>query len=149
MIKNEAEYQTTQEWVDKFKKYLVALEADQISKRNDPQKWQQNKDTFHAHLYQLQAEITEYERLINCKPFQPIKIKIEGLARLPDALIKARIAAKISQKELANLLGIDEQRVKQYEETDYQGASFVEILEVSAALGVELETAVARVDFKA
>jgi hypothetical protein len=46
------------------------------------------------------------------------------------------------------LLGIDEQRVKQYEDTDYQCASFVEILEVSTALGLELETAVMRVDFE-
>ncbi|HBY75712.1 MAG TPA: DNA-binding protein, partial [Cyanobacteria bacterium UBA11148] len=31
---------------------------------------------------------------------------------------------------------------------DYQCASFVEILEVSAVLGVEFETAVMRVDFE-
>jgi len=46
------------------------------------------------------------------------------------------------------LLGIDQQRVQQYEDTDYQCASFVEILEVSTALGVEFETAVMRVDFE-
>ena len=63
-------------------------------------------------------------------------------------LIKARIAAKISQQELAQILGIEEQRVKHYEDTDYQCASFVEILEVSTVLGVEFETAVMRVDFE-
>jgi len=67
--------------------------------------------------------------------------------KLPDALIKARIAAKISQQELAEIIGIEEQRVKQYEDTDYQCASFGEILEVSAVLGVEFETAVVQVDF--
>ena len=97
---------------------------------------------------ELKEEIAEYEKMVNCDNSQPIQIKVESLNKLPDALIKARIAAKISQKGLADLLGIDEQRVKQYEDTDYQCASFVEILEVSTALGLELETAVMRVDFE-
>ncbi|MGK7904132.1 MAG: DNA-binding protein, partial [Hormoscilla sp.] len=54
----------------------------------------------------------------------------------------------ISQEELAETLGISSQRVKEYEDTDYQCASFVELLEVSVALGVEVEKAVMRVDFE-
>jgi transcriptional regulator with XRE-family HTH domain len=96
----------------------------------------------------LQAEIAEYERLINCDKIQPIQIKVESINKLPDALIKARIAAKISQQELAQILGIEERRVRQYEDTDYQCASFVEMLEVSTVLGVEFEMAVMRVDFE-
>ncbi|MEH2385955.1 MAG: helix-turn-helix transcriptional regulator [Nostoc sp.] len=69
------------------------------------------------------------------------------LNKLPNALIKARIAAQISQQELADILGIHEQRVKEYEDTDYQCASFVEILEVSTALGVQFEIATVQVDF--
>ncbi|WP_228038712.1 hypothetical protein [Nostoc sp. LEGE 12450] len=57
------------------------------------------------------------------------------------------VAAQISQQELADILGIEEQRVKEYEDTDYQCASFVEILEVSTALGVEFEIATVQVDF--
>ncbi|WP_233258306.1 helix-turn-helix transcriptional regulator [[Phormidium] sp. ETS-05] len=86
--------------------------------------------------------------MINCETNQPIQIQVASLNKLPDALIKARIAAKISPEELAEILGIEADRVKQYEETDYQCASFVELLEVSAALGVELETAVLQVDFE-
>ncbi len=37
--------------------------------------------------------------------------------------------------------------MKQYEDTDYQCASFVELLEVSTALGVEFEIATVQVDF--
>jgi predicted XRE-type DNA-binding protein len=72
---------------------------------------------------------------------------VESLNKLPSALIKARIATKMSQFELAEILGIDEPRVKEYEDTDYQCASFVELLEVATALGVELETAILKVDF--
>lgn len=110
--------------------------------------WQLHRDSYQSQVDDLRQEIAEYERLINWDSSQPIQIKVESLNKLDDALIKARIAAKISQKELADLLGMEEQRVKQYEDTDYQCASFVEILEVSTALGVEIETAVMRVDFE-
>ncbi len=54
----------------------------------------------------------------------------------------------MSQQELAAILGIEADRVRQYEDSDYQSASFGEILEVSTVLGVEFESAVMRVDFE-
>ncbi len=148
MIKNEKEYQYSQECARKFEYSIRALEQDEELKKNDPDGWQLSRDVKQSHLIALQSEIAEYERLINCDKSQPIKIKIESLNKLPDALIKARIAARISQQELSQILGIEEQRIKQYEDTDYQSASFVEILEVSTALGVEFETASIQVDFE-
>lgn len=148
MIKNEKQYEYSKECARRFQSSILALEqADEI-KQNDPEGWQLSRDVKQSHLMALQAEIAEYETLLNCNNSQPIKIKVASLNKLPDALIKARIAAKISLAELANRLGIDEQRVKQYEDTDYQCASFVEILEVSTVLGVEFETAWVQVDFE-
>lgn len=148
MIKNEKEYQYSQECARRFEYSIKALEQDEELKNKDSEGWQLSRDVKQSHLMALQAEIAEYERLINCDKCQPIQIKVESLDKLPDALIKARIAAKMSQQELAQILGIEEQRVKQYEDTDYQCAGFVEMLEVSAALGIEFETAVMRVDFE-
>ena len=147
MIKNEKQYEYSQECARKFEYSIRALDQDEAFKKKDPDDWQLSRDVKQSHLMTLQAEITEYEKLINCDKSQPIQIKVESLNKLPNALIKARIAAKMSQEELADLLGIEQQRVQQYEDTDYQCASFVEILEVSTALGVEFETAVMRVDF--
>lgn len=148
MIKNEKQYEYSQECARKFQYSIKALEQDEELKKKDPEGWQLSCDVKQSHLMALQAEIAEYERLINCDQSQPIQIKVESINKLPDALIKARIAAKISQQELAQILGIEEQRVKQYEDTDYQCASFVEILEVSTVLGVDFETAVMQVDFE-
>lgn len=148
MIKNEKEYQYSQECARRFEYSIKALEQDEELKNKDSEGWQLSCDVKQSHLIALQEEIAEYERLIHCDKSQPIQIKVENLNKLPDALIKARIAAKMSQQELAQILGIEEQRVKQYEDTDYQCAGFVEILEVSAVLGVEFETAVVRVDFE-
>jgi DNA-binding XRE family transcriptional regulator len=84
---------------------------------------------------------------MNCDKSQLIEITVDNLTELPFALIKARMASKITQQELAEIIGIDPERIKQCEDKNYQCASFVELLEVSAALGVEFKTAVMWVDF--
>ncbi|MEG3976525.1 helix-turn-helix transcriptional regulator [Microcoleus sp. herbarium8] len=148
IIKNQKQYEYSQECDRKFAYSIRSLDQDEELKKTDPDGWQLSRDVKQSHLMALQAEIVEYERLINCDKIQPIQIQVESINKLSDALIKARIAAKISQQELAQILGIGEQRVRQYEDTDYQCASFVEILQVSTVLGVEFETAVMRVDFE-
>lgn len=77
-----------------------------------------------------------------------MKIQVENFNKLPDVLIKARIAAKMSQKELADILGISEERIKECEDKDYQCASFLEVLDVSEALGVEFKNAFVQVNFE-
>ena len=146
MIKNDQQYQHSLDWLRRFEQSVAELDSND-SLKAEPVRWQLHRDSYQSQVNELKEEIAEYEKLINCDKNQPIKIKVESLNKLPDALVKARIAAKISQEELADLLGIDQQRVQQYEDTDYQCASFVEILEVSTALGVEFETAVMQVDF--
>ena len=148
MIKNQNQYEYSKECARRFEDAIRALDQDESLKKQEPDRWQLSRDVKQSHLMALQAEIGEYERLINCHKNQPIKIKVESLNKLPDALIKARIAAKMSQQELAEILGIEAERVRQYEDSDYQCASFVEILDVSTALGVEFENAVMQVDFE-
>ncbi|GJD21252.1 hypothetical protein RIVM261_062080 [Rivularia sp. IAM M-261] len=97
---------------------------------------------------EFNAEIAEYERLAHCDKTQPVKIQVENFNKLPDVLIKARIAAKMSQKELADILGISEERIKECEDKDYQCASFLEVLDVSEALGVEFKNAFVQVNFE-
>ena len=148
MIKNELEYEVSQEWVTKFKKSIAAMDNDEAAIQEDYTRYSQNRSALQCHIDKLEAEIAEYETLINCTKSQPISIKVESFHKLPDALIKARIAAKLSIDELASMLGIESVRVLEYEKTDYQCASFVEILEVITVLGVEFENATVRVDFE-
>ena len=148
MIKDELEYQVSQEWVEKFTRTLTAMERDEEAKRKDFLKWDAGRGAIQCHLEQLHEEIAEYERLISCDRSEPIEIVVENLNKLPDGLIKARIAAKMSEKELAEMLGIDPERIKEHEAKSYQTASFLEILEISFALGVEFKMAVMQVDFE-
>ncbi|HBY75711.1 MAG TPA: DNA-binding protein, partial [Cyanobacteria bacterium UBA11148] len=124
MIKNQKQYQHSLDWLRRFEQSVAELDRNENLKA-EPLRWQLHRNSYQSQVDILKEEIAEYERLINCDNSQPIQIKVESLNKLPDVLIKARIAAKMSQKELADLLGIDQQRVEQYEDSDYQCASFV------------------------
>ena len=148
MIKDELEYEVSKEWVEKFNKTLSAMERDEEAKRKDFLKWDAGRGSIQRHLDQLHEEIAEYERLMAWDKSKPIEIVVENFNRLSEALIKARIAAKMSEEELAKILDIDPERIKEYEKKKYQNASLMEILEISLALGLEFKTAVMQVDFE-
>ncbi|WP_293147583.1 MULTISPECIES: helix-turn-helix transcriptional regulator [unclassified Microcoleus] len=148
MIKDELEYEVSKEWVEKFNKTLAAMERDEEAKRKDFLKWDAGRGSIQRHLDQLHEEIAEYERLMAWDKSKPIEIVVEDFNRLSEALIKARMAAKMSEEELAKILDIDPERIKEYEKRKYQNASLMEILEISLALGLEFKTAVMQVDFE-
>ncbi len=65
--------------------------------------------------------------------------ELELLADLPRALIRARISKGLTQKELAERLGIKEQQIQKYEATEYASASLSRVRAVIDALGVKLK----------
>jgi DNA-binding transcriptional regulator YiaG len=147
IIKNEQQYNTTKEWLQKFEKSVAEIDGNETLKA-DPVRLQLYHDAYQSQVDEFEEEIAEYERLINCDKSKSIQIKVESFNKLPDVLVKARIAASLSHQQLADLLGVEVERVKEYEDSDYQCASFVEILEVSTVLGIEFENASVRVDFE-
>ncbi|MEQ8956778.1 MAG: helix-turn-helix transcriptional regulator [Coleofasciculus sp. C2-GNP5-27] len=54
-------------------------------------------------------------------------------------MIQARIAAKISQKELAQRLGIEENLLQRYEDREYESATLTQLLEISGVLGISIQ----------
>ncbi|BAZ17879.1 hypothetical protein NIES4071_97600 [Calothrix sp. NIES-4071] len=147
IIRNEQQYNTTKEWLQKFERSVTEIDNNE-SLKSDPVRWQLYHDAYQSQVEEFKQEMAEYERLINCDKSRSIQIKVESFHKLSDALVKARIAASLSHQQLADLLGIEVNRVQEYEDSDYQCASFVEILEVITVLGVEFENATVRVDFE-
>jgi transcriptional regulator with XRE-family HTH domain len=148
MIKDELEYEVSKEWVEKFNTTIAAMERDEESKRKDFLKWDAGRGSIQCHLDQLHEEIAEYERLMAWDKSKPIEIVVENFNKLSEALIKARIAAKMSEEELAEILDIDPERIKEYEKKNYQSATWTELVNISCALGLEFKTAVMQVDFE-
>jgi len=145
MIKNEHEYGVTKYWVERFEEAIASLGQNEEKKTKDPDGWQLLQDSYQSQMEALRSEITEYEALIAHARERPLVLQTSDLTidkAIVQILIEARIAAKISPKELAGLTGISEYTIKEYEDRNYQNASFLDVIEVAEALGIKLQSGV-------
>ena len=90
----------------------------------------------------LKAEISEYELLQQGESV----LKINSLTELPIALIKARISRGMTQKDLAEKIGIQEQQIQRYEANHYDSASFDRLQEIFEALGISFKEIVMEIE---
>lgn len=139
MIKNERQYRITRSEAQKFEQTLAHIDQLETEKQENPILWQMQRDAIESQLSDLREELEEYESLTNRSPDQPLVMTFQSLSELPAALIKARIAAKLSQKALADRLGLKEQQIQRYEATEYASANLSRIIEISETLGLKLE----------
>ena len=139
MIKNERQYRITRAEAQKFEQSLANLEQLASEKQEQPVLWQMQWDAISSQLSDLREELEEYEALTSATTDQSIVLTFHSLSELPTALIKARIAAKLSQRALAERLGLKEQQIQRYEATEYASANLSRIIEVSETLGLKLE----------
>jgi ribosome-binding protein aMBF1 (putative translation factor) len=90
-------------------------------------------------LQDLEAELHEYETL---KTGGPKILELGALEELPKVLIQARIAAGLTQEDLAARLGVKPQQIQRYEASDYQTASFARLSEIARLLGLRVRETV-------
>ncbi len=57
-------------------------------------------------------------------------------------LIEGRIAARLTQQQLAGRLGLQEQQIQRYESTLYSGVGLDRLQDVADAVGLEIEETV-------
>ena len=134
MIKNERQYRTTKTQIDKFAHTLAEADA---RKAGDPLLRKLEADALRSQLEELEQQVGEYESLQSGRCGV---IHADSLEELPAALVKARIAARLSQKELSDRLKLKEQQIQRYEATNYRSASLARLQQVAKALGVEVRT---------
>ena len=107
-------------------------------------------DSFDSLICELEQEIQNYENLI-ANGYHCFKDKT--LDDLGEILISSRLAQKITQKELGNLVGIDEQQIQRYETNDYESAALPRLQDIADALNIRLsfekiEILGSRINFK-
>lgn len=139
MIKNERQYRVTKTEAQKFELTLAHLNQLEAEKADNPMLWQLQRDAIESQLNDLREELQEYEALTSHPSNQTIALTFNSLSELPTILIKARIAANLSQKALAERMGLKEQQIQRYEATEYSSAKLSRIIEVSESLGMKLE----------
>lgn len=139
MIKNERQYRITKAQAQKFEQGLTQLAQLEKAQQENSMLWQVQKEALESQLNDLREELLEYEALTSSSSTQPVVLTLRSLSELPSALIKARIAAKLSQKALADRLGLREQQIQRYEATEYASANLARVIEVTEVLGLRLE----------
>ena len=130
MIKNERQYRITKAQADGLSRTLEGL--SQRAEGVHPLIAKAQEDALRSQIEELQGELRDYESLLS-GGFRADEL--QTIAHLPTMLIKARIARGLSQKDLAERLGLKEQQIQRYEATDYASASLTRIREVAGALG--------------
>lgn len=134
MIKNQRQYRITKSQAQKLK---VTLAKPVDGKSNlHPALRKAQEDALRSQLDELQAELREYESL---RARGGKSLKSASLEELPQTLIQARIGRGITQRELADRLGLKEQQVQRYEATNYASASLTRVQQVARALGLRLQ----------
>ncbi|MEL7078148.1 MAG: helix-turn-helix transcriptional regulator [Cyanobacteria bacterium J06648_1] len=133
MIQNQHQYQVTQNKLKDLEEGLVELE--EIKDTLHPRQFSGRKNGLVRNIDILRQEIAEYESLKQ----QQTSIKIKSIQDLPLALIRARIAMGMTQKELADLMGVKEQQVQRDEANQYNSAGFRRIAEVADALKIQIQ----------
>ncbi|MGE0822467.1 MAG: multiprotein-bridging factor 1 family protein [Candidatus Binatia bacterium] len=134
MIKNERQYRITKVQAEKFAKAIQET-TEAPERMEHPVLRKAQIDALKSQLEDLHREIEEYEALRSGK--RKI-VTLGSLEELPKSLIQARIAAGLSQEELAAKLGLKPQQIQRYEATEYQAASFERVQEIMRVLGVKL-----------
>lgn len=144
MIKNERQYKITRAQAVRFSNVLESLrQRPDADDRLHPLIAKAQEDAISSQLADLESELREYESL-KAGEFQWDSLSM--VADLPAILIKARIARGLSQKDLAERIGLKEQQIQRYEATDYSTANLSRIKEVVNAFGVGVNDAASTMD---
>ncbi len=135
MIRNEAEYQEAVRRLAEEKERLtehearlksMGLGADELKRALDPLR------SFHL---QLEEEVQSYERLKRGELGE-----LSNLHGLGQALVALRIALGLTQRELAERLGVHESQVSRDERNEYHGITVERATRILDALDVRLRS---------
>jgi HTH-type transcriptional regulator / antitoxin HipB len=136
MIQNERQYKIT---CSKLRDLQLDRAALDLPSDLHPRQVLARQNSLGVLIGELEQEITEYNRLKSGKVNQ---FPIESLQDLPRVAIEARIAAGLTQKELAEKIGVQEQQIQRYEANNYQAVGFDRLQEVMSALNVTISKTV-------
>jgi transcriptional regulator with XRE-family HTH domain len=136
MIRNDRQYRVTKTAILKFEDALRVASSDKYDQLSDDARIRQaEREAMAEQLADLRAQVREYDDLATGKVNV---LASDSIADFPLALVRARISQGLSQRDLAQRLGLKEQQVQRYEATDYRQASLARLLEVATALNVQV-----------
>jgi hypothetical protein len=135
MIRNDAEYREAarrlKEEQQQLEEQRVRLEEMNLT----PEQVKRALDPLRSFHLQLSEELSAYERLKRGDLGQ--MLNLHGLGR---SLIALRIARGLTQRQLAELLGVHESQVSRDERNDYHGITVERAQRILDALGARMKS---------
>lgn len=140
MIANERQFRITRAQHAKLLEAIRGFDLNAVSRRVGSEILAKAQlDALQSEAESLDAQLQEYSALVSGR----VRVlQAQGLAELPQVLIQARIARGLSQRELAEKLGMKEQQIQRYEAEGYAQASLGRLYEVASALGLDIKQTV-------
>jgi HTH-type transcriptional regulator/antitoxin HigA len=136
MITNERQLRITKSQAERFRAAVRDFnEIPLVEQGIDPVIIAAQRASLQQQLSNLEAEIANYERLRSGSVKRLFASNIPGIG---EKLIEARISKGLSQKLLAERLGMKEQQVQRYEQERYLTANLTRVAEVADALQLDL-----------
>lgn len=131
MIANEREYRITKAAANKFAAALKHFdESPAAHAEAHPRLIQAEKEGIASQLATLRRELREYERLRSGR----MRVSLREIEQLPQKLVRARIAAGLTQEALAEKLGLKRQQIQRYEASEYASASLATIRQIAQVI---------------
>lgn len=139
MITNERQYRITKSQAAKFKQALDEYDSEAaVAKGQHPLFAKAHREAMESECQILLEQIGAYEDLKSGR----VKInEAVSLKELPTLLIKARIVQGMTQRELAEALGLMEQQIQRYEAGGYSSASLTKLIAVANVLNLSVTNA--------
>ena len=138
MITNERQYRITRNKEGRFARELQEFDAKADERAGvHPRLVRAEREAMEAQLAILRQEVEEYEHV---KSAGVSGVVVTSIDELPEWLIKARIAAGLTQRDLAERLDLKAQQIQRYEAERYASANYQRLCDVAHALGVGSKT---------
>lgn len=131
MIKNERQHRITRAKADELRVAISDIVHTPLPDGLSPEMRELQSQALRGTLADLEAELADYDAL-----HDGTLIEATGIGEFPTALIRVRIARGLTQRELADRIGLAEQAIQRYEAGNYAGVSFARLVEVANALEV-------------
>lgn len=132
MITNERQYAITKAQAAKFRSALAAAAPQGMH----PKALKALREGARSQLDELEEQLAEYEAL---RAGKLTTIEADSLIGIGPALVKVRIARRLTHKALADRMNLAEQQIQRYEATGYAGVSVERLQAVADALNVRVK----------
>ena len=133
MIKNSKQLALTKKRILEFSDAINKLQTE--DPKFSPLLAKAQIDALIYQKEELVKQAEEYDLLLagNLAMFD-----VDNISDLPKALIMSRISMGLTQKNLADRLGMKEQQIQRYENTEYGSASFKTLVSIVEALDLKI-----------